>query len=315
MHPKTLLDLTHELYARFESLQSSPYTLARLRSAMRIFLEYLEDRHRVTAADMLTLDHMHAFQSHLSQRPTIKQGLPLKPSTINTIIKSVRAFLEMLHEYGYIHRPLAKHLVYIREPQMLPRSVLTHVQVRALMRKIDTGTPTGVRDRAIIELLYSSGIRIGELESLTLTDLDMEHATARVIGKGKKERFVPIGNTAMKWLTSYIRGIRPFLAQGGATDITAVFLTDHGAPLSQPAVRQRVREYAAHLGLDIRVTPHTFRRSCTSEMIKSNANLYHVKQLLGHASFETLNHYAKLDITDLQKTHAKCHPRERDDAQ
>ncbi|MEO5367879.1 MAG: tyrosine-type recombinase/integrase [Magnetococcus sp. WYHC-3] len=314
MNPKTLLDLTADLYARFESLQSSPHTLARLRSAMRLFLEYLADRHRVTTADMLTLAHIHAFQSHLSQRPTIKQGLPLKPSTINTIVKSVRAFLEMLHEYGYIHRALAKHLAYIREPQVLPRSVLTHVQVRALMRKINTGTPTGVRDRAIFELLYSSGMRIGELESLTFTDLDLEHATARVIGKGKKERFVPIGKTAMRWLTSYIRGIRPFLAQGGEST-NAVFLTDQGAPLPQRAVRQRVREYAAHLGLDIHITPHTFRRSCTSEMIKSNANLYHVKQLLGHNSFETLNHYAKLDITDLQKTHARCHPRERDESQ
>jgi site-specific recombinase XerD len=83
--------------------------------------------------------------------------------------------------------------------------------------------------------------------------------------------------------------------------------------MPQHVLRQRVREYAAGLGLDFAVTPHTFRRSCTSEMIKSNANLYHIKQLLGHNSFETLNHYAKLDITDLQKTHARCHPRERDE--
>ena len=308
--PKTLADNVLELYARYESLQSSPHTLARLRSALRLFLDYLAEHHRVSTADALNIAHVHAFQAHLSQRLTM-HGLPLKPATINTIVKAARVFLDLLHEYGYINRPLARHLAYIKEPQLLPRSVLTHAQVRQLMRKIDTGTPTGIRDRAAIELLYSSGIRIGELEGLTLTDLDLEHGVARVIGKGKKERFVPIGKTALKWLTSYIRGVRPYLAKGSPTN--AVFLSDNGAALPQHTMRQRVREYGGQLDLDIQITPHTFRRSCTSEMIKSNANLYHVKQLLGHKSFETLNHYAKLDITDLQKTHERCHPREKDE--
>ena len=308
---RSLADNVAELLARYESLQSSPHTLARLRSALRVFLDYLADHHHIATADALTLAHVHGFQAHLSQRLT-RDGLPLKPASINTAVKAVRVFLVLLHEYGYITRPLAKQLAYVSLPQLLPRSVLSHAQVRQLMRKIDTGTPTGIRDRAAIELLYSSGIRIGELEGLTLTDLDLEHGVARVIGKGKKERFVPVGKTALKWLTSYIRGVRPYLAKGRQSN--AVFLTEQGQPLPQHAVRQRVREYAAPLGLDIAITPHTFRRSCTSEMIKSNANLYHVKQLLGHNSFETLNHYAKLDITDLQATHARCHPREKDEA-
>jgi integrase/recombinase XerD len=277
---------------------------------LSVFLEYLANHHHVTTADALLMSHIHGFQAFLSQRLT-KDRLPLKASSINTTIKAVRVFLELLHEYGYIHRPLAKYISYIKEPQLLPRSVLNHGQVRQLMRKINTGTPAGIRDRAAIELLYSSGIRVGELESLTLTDLDLEHGVARVIGKGRKERFVPVGKTALKWLTSYIRGVRPYLARGGKAN--AVFLTEQGAPFPQHAMRQRVREYAASLGLDFAITPHTFRRSCTSEMIKSNANLYHVKQLLGHKSFETLNHYAKLDITDLQKTHERCHPREHDE--
>ena len=83
--------------------------------------------------------------------------------------------------------------------------------------------------------------------------------------------------------------------------------------MHQHTLRDRVRDYGRQLGLEIPITPHTFRRSCTSEMIKSDANLYHVKQLLGHKSFETLNHYARLNIADLRKTHAKCHPREKDD--
>jgi len=305
-----LTDLAGELAKQYEALQSSPHTLIRLKAALRLFIAYLEDHHNVTSADALTLEQVHSFQAHLSQRFTAK-GLPWKPASINTVIKAVRPFLEFLYELGYITRNLAKHLRYIREPHLLPHSVLTHAQVRLLMRKIDTGTPTGVMDRAAIELLYSSGIRVGELEGLALTDLDLERGVARVIGKGKKERFVPIGKTALKWLTSYIRGVRPYMLRGAATN--AVFVNADGKPLRQDRIRSRIHEYAAGLELAISVTPHTFRRSCTSEMIKGNANLYHVKQLLGHKSFETLNHYAKLDITDLRKTHERCHPREREE--
>ncbi len=305
-----LFDHAAGLCKRYEALQCSPHTIARLRQALRVFLAYLENRHGITSADAITLESVHAFQAHLSQRFTEK-GLPWKPASINTVIKAVRPFLDYLHELGYITRNLARHLQYVREPHLLPHSVLAHAQVRQLIRQIDTGTPTGVMDRAVIELLYSSGIRVGELEGLTLSDLDLEHGVARVMGKGRKERFVPIGKTALKWLTSYIRGVRPYMLRGGQTN--AVFVNAMGQPLRQDRVRARIHEYTRELELAITVTPHTFRRSCTSEMIKGNANLYHVKQLLGHNSFETLNHYAKLDIADLRKTHERCHPREREE--
>jgi site-specific recombinase XerD len=308
--PKTLSGHAEDLYAHYKALQSSPHTVSRLKRAVVYFVAYMEEHHNVEAPDAVTLEHIHAFQAHLAQRFTFK-GLPLKPATVNTIIKGVRPFLDFLYEYGYLTRPLAKHLRYIREPHLLPHSVLTHTQVRKLIRLIDTTTPAGIMDRAAIELLYSSGIRVGELEGLVLSDLDLEHGVARVMGKAKKERFVPIGKTALKWVTSYIRGIRPFMAKGEQTNV--VFVNTHGKPLTQERFRGRLREYTGQLDIEVPITPHTFRRSCTTEMIKGNANLYHVKQLLGHQSFETLNHYAKLDITDLKKTLERCHPREKDD--
>ena len=306
----TLVKLTEDFYARSRGLRASVHTIARQKMGLKIFVEYLDQAHRVHSPGSLRRDHIQAFQEHLSQRLS-KSGLPLKPSTINTIIKAVRPFLDMLHEYGHLRRQLSKQLQYIKEPKLLPRSILTHAQVRKLLRKIDTTTTIGILDRAAVELLYSSGIRIGELEKLSLQDLDLERGIARVVGKGNKERFVPIGKTALKWLISYIRGVRSFLLRGSKTE--AVFLNKQGGRLSQHTLRDRIREYARQLDLDIPISPHTFRRSCTSEMIKSNANLYHVKELLGHESFDTLNHYARLDITDLRKTHSKCHPREKDD--
>ena len=319
----TLEDLAEQLCERYKSLQSSPHTIARIRTALRIFLGFLTEERRVFTPEAISIGHLHAFQSHLSAR-LAKSGFPLKPGSVNSIVKGVRPFLEMLYEYGHLRRSVARHLHYVKLPDLLPASVLAHAQVKALVRKIDTATPVGIRDRAAIELLYSSGIRIGELETLALQDVDLDRAVARVVGKGKKERYVPIGKTALRWLSSYIRGVRPFQARvagnGRQTSAClraphrqAVFLNANGDPLRQHTLRERIGDYGRQLGLDIRITPHTFRRSCTSEMIKSNANLYHVKQLLGHKSFETLNHYARLNIADLRKTHSKCHPREQDE--
>lgn len=308
---KTLHDLTEDLYDHYRGLRSSPHTIARIKTALKIFAVYMTNERRISTAEALTLEHIQAFQLHLSSRHT-KSGLPLKPRSINSVVKGVRPFLELLYERGLLRRSLAKHLHYVKVPDLLPTSILTHAQVKQLIRKIDTATLAGIRDRAAIELLYSSGIRIGELEGLTLQDIDLERGVARVVGKGRKERYVPIGKTAIKWLTSYIRGVRSFTLIGHG-DSEAVFINQAGGALSQHTLRDRIRVYGRQLGLDIRITPHTFRRSCTTEMIKSNANLYHVKQLLGHSSFETLNRYARLDITDLHKTHAKCHPREQDE--
>ena len=311
----TLKELVPPFLEYGESLQYSVHTIARQKSALKEFIAWLEDRHHVETPDRLNVELLHEFQKHLSQRLT-KEGMPLKPITMNTIIKGIRAWLAWMYDLGYVYRVLEKHLAYVREPRVLPTSVLTHAQVRKLIRKIDTNTGDGIRDRAAIELMYSSGIRIGELESLTLQDVNLDEAVARVVGKGKKERFVPIGKTAIKWMLSYIRGIRPFQARlaGSGHQTERVFLNPNGHPMHQRTLRNRVREYGRQLELDIDITPHTFRRSCTTELVKSNANLYHVKQLLGHESFETLKHYAKLNIADLRKTHSKCHPREREDS-
>jgi integrase/recombinase XerD len=307
---KTLHEWTDDLYRRFESLQSAPGTLARLKVAMNLFIPYLEERCNVRHPESLTLEHIHGFQAYLSRRIT-RFGLPMKPAAINTVIKGVRSFLDLLDDHGCLRRPLAKKLDYVREPNLLPTSVLTHAQVRKFLRKINTQNSEGIRDRTALELMYSSGLRIGELVAITLPDLDLETGVVRVLGKGQNERFVPVGKTALKWLRSYIKGVRPFLNPGRSD---AVFLTRGGDPLPAHRLRTTVREIGRTMKLDIAITPHTLRRSCTSELVKSNANLYHIKQLLGHESFETLNRYARLNIEDLRKTHAKCHPRERDES-
>ena len=131
-----------------------------------------------------------------------------------------------------------------------------------------------------------------------------------VFGKGSKERIVPIGKTALRFLETYMKAIRPFLLKDG--EKKALFLNNSGTRLMRYTLGLIVNKYYGEAKLDVKVTPHTFRRSCTTELIRSEANLYHVKELLGHESLSTVKHYAKLTITDLKRTHARCHPREKD---
>jgi integrase/recombinase XerC len=175
---------------------------------------------------------------------------------------------------------------------------------------VATDTAEGYRNRALLELLYSSGIRAAELLGLDLADLDFAGRTAMVMGKGRKQRVVPFGSTAARFLETYIKAIRPhFLSDASQS---ALFLDNAGRRLPYHSLRRIVHACSEGSGLDINVTPHTLRRSCTTELLRSGANMYHVKELLGHESLDTLKHYARLTITDLKRTHQRCHPRERD---
>ena len=245
----------------------------------------------------------------------------MKASTINVTNDKVRGFLRHLVARGCLHRSCVEMIEYLKMPQLLPGSVLTYGQVRRLLSSIDTGTPEGLRDRAMLELLYSTGIRAGELLGMNVADVDLRAATARVTGKGNKQRLVPIGKTALRCLENYIRAVRPFLTErnasggvGPAADPAQLplFLTSRGTRMPYQRFVQAVHRHAKNANMEINVTPHTFRRSCATELIRGGANIYHVKDLLGHESLETLRHYTRLTIGDLKKTHRKCHPRERD---
>jgi len=187
---------------------------------------------------------------------------------------------------------------------------MSYMEVKRLFSKINTSTPYGYRDRTIMELLYSSGLRADELVNLRLSSVDIDNSTIRVFGKGQKERVVPVGKTALRYLETYLKAVRPFLLKGYETD--ALFVNQAGTALQYYTLLRILHKYRNSLNPGIPITLHTFRRSCATELIRGGANMYHVKELLGHESLATLKHYAKLTITDLKKTHAKCHPREKD---
>lgn len=306
---KPLNDWLADYLAHAHALGKSPVHLRVARFQTLVFLRWLGDAHRVTTADRLRREHLDAWTKHLVARRTAK-GLPLKPASVNKQIESARGLLRWLAVRGLVPAALVDALAYVQEPQLLPTGILPHVLIKKLVGKIDATHPEGIRDRAILELLYSSGVRAAELLGLDVADVDLDHATALVMGKGRKQRVVPVGKTALRLVTNYLRGVRPFFSKNAAE--RALWLTHDGRRVSYAMLVRRLHVHADRLALPVAVTPHTFRRSCTTELIRGGANLWHVKELLGHEDLDTLQHYARLTIDDLKKTHAKCHPRERE---
>jgi integrase/recombinase XerD len=197
----------------------------------------------------------------------------------------------------------------MKVPRQIPAKLLTEAEVLRLLSAPATTTPLGLRDRAILELLYSSALRNAELRALELGDVDFPRLQVRVNrGKGRKSRVVPLGETASIWAEKYLRGSRAMLLKG--FDPGHFFLTQRGQPLTSEALADMVRRYAQAAGLTTRVTPHLLRHCCATHMLARQAGLRHLQEMLGHASPDSTQIYTKVEISELREMHQRCHPRE-----
>ena len=309
--PKTLYILLADFQQWRRSLSMNSKTLQKNQYGLQYYIKWLVNTYHVETADRIRKTHLYAWQEHVAGM-TNQKGMPLKPCSINNHIESVKMFLSYLVSLGYINKSYMKVLQYVKVPQHLPGNVIEHAQMKKVLACVPTGNTLGYRNRAMMEMLYSTGIRISELLGLNVEDLDMKNTLASVTGKGDKQRLVPIGRTALRHLETYVVAVRPYLLKDRSEK--AVFLSKHGKRLGYRGFLAFVHKCGELAGVEGVLTPHTFRRSCTTELIRGNANMYHVKELLGHESLDTLKHYAKLTITDLKATHKKCHPREQDQA-
>ena len=316
MNAKTLDEILAELLAHMGARRFSRYTVRQNRCGIGLFLRWLREAHGVRTPDRLRRAHLEGWQKHVAGETL--RGRPLKPRTVNKRLETLRNLLKYLGERGYAGRSLEEAVEYVKEPQVLPGSVLAHAQARRMLERVATDTPAGYRNRVLLELLYTSGIRAAELLGLEVEHVDFANGTARVMGKGEKERVVPIGRTALGLLENYVKGVRPFLLRPALSAVDghpaqqALFLDEQGRRLPYHTLRRIVHAAARAAGLAENVTPHTFRRSCTTELLRGGAGMYQVKELLGHASLDTLQHYARLTIHDLKQEHQRCHPREKD---
>lgn len=224
-----------------------------------------------------------------------------------TVLKSFYGFLV---RRGFLLQNPTGLLEYPRVEQRLPRGILSREEVRRLLDGPGRRTPVELRDRAILETLYATGIRAGELANLELGHVDTEERLLQVVlGKGRKDRTVPLTRVAAVALEEYLLSGRPRLR--GARTSRLLFLAQRGGRLGNDALNDLVRAWAERAGLDKRVTCHTFRHSAATHLLKGGADIRHIQELLGHSSLATTERYTRVEVSDLEAVLRKAHPRGR----
>jgi integrase/recombinase XerD len=228
----------------------------------------------------------------------------LSPATVRRRLAAVRAFLKHRAREG--GRPDAGRGVPLpRLGRRLPEP-LTPNEAEAIVTQPDA-TPRGLRDRAMLELLYGAGLRVSELVSLRVSDVDLDDALVRCMGKGAKQRVVPTGRRAIDAIRIYMQRGRPYLGRMQRGDV--LFLNHRGQGITRQAVFQLVRDHARDAGIDKIVTPHTLRHSFATHLIEGGCDLRSVQEMLGHATIETTQVYTHVSAEHVREAYQKAHPR------
>lgn len=273
-------------------------TVAAYRSDLHTWLDYLRERGRDEPSGIVA-DDVLGFLMHERARGRA-------PASVARTLVAIRCFLRHLAGEGLVDDRILVSLDAPKTWERLP-GVLSPEDVEALLATPSPKTPLGLRDRALLEVLYATGARASETVGLTTDRLDLDLGYARVIGKGDKERLVPLGKKAIRAVERYRDGPRGELLRGRATDL--LFVTRLGAPLRREDLWRIVRRHVVAAGLRGKVSPHTLRHSFATHLLAGGADVRDVQEMLGHASVRTTQIYTHVETDRLRRVHRQFHPR------
>lgn len=266
---------------------------------LRVYASYLA-RHSVRRPEEITSDHISGFMRSLRT-----SGLSARSAA--RALAAVRGFHRFLLSEDLVTTDPTEDVDSPKRSKNLP-GVLSVSEIEALLERPDTTRPLGIRDRAILETLYATGIRVSELLELKQSNVHADEEVLLVYGKGSKERFVPIGSVALRWIARYQRDVRGTLKRGRAAG-DVLFLNARGGRLSRTAIWKIVSVSARAAGLSDRVHPHTLRHSFATHLLEGGADLRVVQEMLGHADIATTQIYTHIDREYLKEVHRTFHPR------
>ena len=282
-----------------ESSNASYYTIKNYGTDIGQFLDYCAEQ-AITALAALRRDVVRDYLAELTE-------IGYARASIARRVFELRAFGDYLLHQQLWQENLFRRVYAPRLPQRLPH-YLTHAEVGLLLAAPDADTPQGLRDRAILETLYASGVRVSELASLDLRDVNLSTGEMRVIGKGDKERIVLVGRPALGALQLYLREGRPSL-QGERPPRNALFLNRSGGRLSVRSISEVVRRAGVAAGIGQTVTPHVLRHTFATHLLDGGADLRVVQELLGHSSLATTQIYAHVTQRRAREVYNRAHPR------
>lgn len=232
-------------------------------------------------------------------------GKKMSENSKRRMISAVRGFYKFLMFDGHVSTNPAEDLVAPQKGFYLPR-FLNQSEIETLLAVPDTATETGLRDRAILELMYASGLRVSEVVTLKMRDIDIDAGILTTTGKGSKTRRVPVGSSAVEWMKSYLSLRR----KAENIEIDNLFISSAGSPLTRQVIHAFIREYAQKCGFE-GVSPHTLRHSFATHLVQNNADIRSVQQMLGHADISTTQIYTHITSAQLKKNYQRFHPRSR----
>lgn len=273
--------------------------------ALAFFAAFLLER-GISRPQEVTRPIIERYQRHLYHARK-KDGQPLSFRYQHGRLIPVRAFFKWLSRQRHILANPASEIDLPKLERRLPRHVLTISEVEQVLAGADPTSTHGLRDRAILEVLYSTGIRRTELVNLAVYDIDAERGTLMVRqGKGKKDRMIPVGDRALAWLDKYLVEVRPTLAP--APDPGVLFLTAQGEAFTPNRLTQLARDYVARANLGKAGACHLFRHTMATLMLENGADIRFIQQMLGHADLSTTEIYTQVSIRALKEVHARTHP-------
>lgn len=282
---KGLASNTHEAYGR----------------DLQRFFSYLEDQKIISITSVKSND-IRQFIQFLS-------SLGMASTSLSRNITSLRMFFRYLTGERIVQEDPSSLIDLPKKTQYLP-TVLEIYEIEKVLNQPNLSTPKGLRDRALLEFLYASGVRVSELIGISQTDLILPEGFVRVVGKGDKERLVPVGDVAISYVKSYQQSVRAELALK-RKDKDRLFLNLRGAPISRVAVWKILKAYVLQAGIEKTVSPHTLRHSFATHLLEGGAGLREVQEMLGHSDISTTQIYTHLDRAYLKEVIRSFHPREK----
>jgi integrase/recombinase XerD len=317
---KALADYLAEL----ESRRYSGSRLTHVRRTIEMLMLYLKEAHQLADWRAVTESHLRGFAVFAATRHRTAQGNLVSPDTLRQWLSCLRSFFGWMNESGRLVHDPSERLKLPRKSRTLPH-VLSESDIAQLIETPDVHTALGLRDRGLMEVLYATGIRLAEAHKLDLYDVDTSTGLLFVRqGKGGRDRVVPLTENASRWLSRYITDARQELAgglrmkrktspgprpdrqspirdrQSLRAPTPALWLTIKGRRLSKQMIAQRITGYARQANL--KATPHTFRHSCATHLLRGGASIRHVQRLLGHRGLETTEIYTHVEVEDLRHT-------------
>ena len=303
-----------EKYLAFLKRKSySNLTIESYSREIRQFIRFLKEYYpRITAPTEVKREIIVDYQDYLGEKRT-RADRPLSNRTICVKLTALKAFFRFLCDEDYIVSNPTRNIALPKEEKRIPKAVLSEKEAMLILESCETRTPLGMRNRAVLELLYACGMRTSELCNLKIQDLSLKDQTVLIEkGKGNVSRLVPIGQYAVLYIEKYLTKGRKYLLRGKRDDPGNLFLTQFGNPFDRKSINKSImKPIQQKLKVKKNITVYSFRHSVATHLLHHKVDVAYIAQLLGHRSLNTTQQYLKIEIGDLKRMHSLYHPRER----